>query len=194
MVQTPLRTALPEPRGIPTPRLSRTILVVVGSLLILSAGCRRNRYDVPVRDNAKSQFLYALKLDEEYRSPLFKSSTKEAGRIAVAAYRQVIDSFPNETAYVNRARFGIALIDDLEGRERKALRVYEKLLEDCPNDDVIQINALFSAARIHDVRKNFEKSKKYYRTIVERYSKNPNPEFQSKVYRSRIMYGKIRAR
>ncbi len=176
----PARTGRPE------------ILGLCFAILFCAAGCHRDRYEIALLDDAQSQFLYAQKQYEVYSSPFNKDESEKYARIAIASYQKVIVDFPKERIYVNRSKLAIALIHDLEKREKKALKAYEKLLETCPDDDVIQINALFSAARIHDEKKDFEKAKEYYRRIIEHYGDSKDPKFQSLVRGSRYHYGKVR--
>jgi tetratricopeptide (TPR) repeat protein len=159
-------------------------LVLAG--LVPALACHRNPYVIPLQPSAQAQFNYARALEKPYRSPLRARSRKDDYARALAAYRAVLEKFPEDRLWPPRARLRIALMQESEGEKSVALRTYENLIKEYPNADDIQAAALYGAALIYDERKEFEKAQAYYDAILKRFGNPKNTLYARYVREARL--------
>jgi tetratricopeptide (TPR) repeat protein len=180
-------------------RLSRpTFCLALVLAVALLAACREPRYVIPVQKTAEEQYSFAVEQDNIYRMPINKDRQWPMSERAMAAYRKVIEEFPENERLVNHSNLGIAMILDRRGDafdrlrdKRGALKIYKRLLETCPDDDPIQINSLFGLAAIYDKMEKYETAKEYYRQLLDRFGEGKNPDFERIVAISRLRYQKV---
>ncbi|HUT24598.1 MAG TPA: tetratricopeptide repeat protein [Sumerlaeia bacterium] len=172
-------------------------LALLATLPLLAA-CREPRYIIPAQKTAEEQYSFAVREDNVYRLPINKDRQWPMSERAMAAYRKVIEEFPENERLVSHSQLGIAMILDRRGDtldrlrdERRALKMYKRLLETCPDDDPIQINSLFGTAAIYDKLGKYERAKECYRQILDRFGEGKNPDFDGIVATSRRRYQKV---
>lgn len=172
-------------------RIARFSLVIAAIAMLGGCFMHKPQYIIPLQGNADEQFYYATVQHRKFSAapgkqklnpraqgePSMTERQQRLGEIALAAYRKVIDEFPNEKLHVNRAYLGIARIKDEMTQNKEALEIYLDLIEQVPNDDVIQVHSLFYAARILDQQRKYELANEYYRRLIDRYQNTDNPDF-----------------
>ncbi|MFW5870490.1 MAG: tetratricopeptide repeat protein [Candidatus Sumerlaeota bacterium] len=182
-------------------------IIMILSAIALFSGCfwQKPKYIIPLQDNADEQFYYATRQHRKFTAapgkqklnpraegePSMTERQQRLGDIALAAYRKVIEEFPDETLHVNRAYLGIARVKDEMANNKQALEIYRDLIEQVPNDDVVQVHSLFYAARILDQQKKYEQADEYYRRLIDRYQNTENPQFAKLVMMAAQEYEKV---
>jgi tetratricopeptide (TPR) repeat protein len=168
-------------------------VVVFLCIALAAIGCSRaTSVVVPHQETAKAQFVYAQKLEMRFHSPLQSKHREENSAEALAAYRKVMDDFPDDETFVNRSWLQTAIVYEKLNRTRKALRIYERLIRKVPDDPTVQAEAIYGAALIYDKLKKYEKALAYYDRIITNYKDSKDPAIQGVVKDAKRRYQKVR--
>ncbi len=152
------------------------------------------KYEIPMQDSVKEQWDFAMELHKRFNDPLHRKDRETNGEKTLAAYRKVVDAWPEATEYVNRSRLASALVTDGLGKRAEALALYEKLRQEVPDDDKVVVNCLFNSAQIYDEQKKYDKAQEYYREIIRDFKEKKDPYFQNFVSRSEMLRNQIHER
>lgn len=171
----------------------RLTLVLCWSVWLILAGCSRlgEGVVIPRQETAEAQFLFANDIYQRYQSPLPPAKRRELANEAVAAFRMVIEEFPQAENLVARSKLGIALILKRQGKTRKARESLKELVENYPDNDYVQVYGLYELASLYDDQGRHQDAKDLYREVVRRFGQSSNEQYRKIAAWAQLKYQKV---
>lgn len=149
------------------------------------------RHAVPEEATAREQMRVAERQLEAARTTFDPDMRQEELEKAVAAFRAVVERFPNDSNFTPLAHYYWAMLSQEKGNSRRAERLYREVLRRYPNDDVVNASALFGLAETYEQLGRGRDSQETYRELVEVYANSDDPIIQDLVQIARVRRGRV---
>ncbi|MCC5876947.1 MAG: tetratricopeptide repeat protein [Candidatus Sumerlaeia bacterium] len=149
------------------------------------------KHAVPEEATARDQMRIAERQLEATRTTFDPDMREEELEKAVAAFRAVVERFPNDSNFTPLAHYYWALLTQQQGRYRSAERLYREVLRRYPNDDVVNASSLFGLAETYEQLGRGRDSQETYRELVEVYANSDDPVIQDLVQIARVRRGRV---
>lgn len=166
-------------------------------------GCTRKGpvVSVPKKENAASQYGYALEYRGNRNLPLIASDEerlRSVRKIVREIYSRVGEYFPDDREYTPLAKLevvgmdaGLDFPDKLHVSRRCLLREIEefkKLAEAYPEYDFVQAKSLYDQGQCYLQLKNYPEAQACYLEISERFADHPNETIANLAKRAKYFY------
>ncbi len=159
----------------------------------LLSGCMPwggEKYLIPEKPNAKEQYDYAYQLSLQAsrvptadREPLYDQ--------VIAAYRMVIDRFPDDRLHTPVALLDIgdkyAALKDY----KTAMKYYTRAARNYPDNDRVQVYALVRQGQVYDLTDRGAKARDIYKQVIDRYAGRSDVTVRQWVQKARDAYDKV---
>ena len=158
-----------------------------------TTGCASGRgYLIPDKETAAQQYLKAV----EERSQRQRLITKDLDRKfapVIAAFRKVVDRFPDDETYTPLALIDIGDVYRKGLRKPgKAMKYYERVFENYPNSDFLQARSMIAMARCRLQMGANAKAQGQFKEIVDVFEGHPDPQIAQIVAEAKQQYDVIR--
>lgn len=167
------------------------MLLVMVALLGSCASWFAPRHAVPEEATAREQMRIAERQLENARTTFDPDMRTEELEKAVAAFRAVVERFPDDRNFTPLAHYYWAMLTQDLGEYRRAERLYRETLRKYPNDEVVNASALFGLAETYERLGRGRDAQDTYRELVEIYANSSDPIIQDLVSIARVRRGRV---
>jgi len=169
-----------------------TALIVIMTMTLSScASLFGPKHFVPEEASAREQMRVAERQLENARTtfdPELRIVELEKG---VAAFRAVVERFPNDRQFTPLAHYYWALLTQQMEHHRRAERIYRDVLRLYPDDQVVNASALFGLGETYEQLGRGAQSSETYRELIEVYGNSDNSTIRDLVAIARTRRGRV---
>lgn len=168
---------------------------IVACSLLVACHSFEEEFIIPEQETPAAQFAIANDLYRRYNAPYvpkrYRDQREEMSAKTRAAFRKVLERFPEAEPYVSHSKMGLAYMEKKDGHSTKALNAFLKLVAEYPEDDYIQAYGLYEIGSLYDDMGKHRDAKPYYRSVFQQFMNHAEKRYVQLARLSKMKHDRI---